>query len=159
MTFVSQLTLAERFEQKYIPEPNSGCWLWLAGLNPAGYGIIMTGSRSDGSRGPALAHRVSYRLHHGSIPNGLGLDHLCRVRCCVNPGHLEAVPQRVNSARSELTIGTINSKKTHCPQGHEYDATSDGFFRNPAGRIAPRRVCIVCQRLWKEKRRVTNNVR
>jgi hypothetical protein len=72
-------TLANRFEAKYIPEPNSGCWLWTAALNPAGYGKIGRGSRRDG--GPDLAHRVSWRLYRGEIPQGLTLDHLCRMRC------------------------------------------------------------------------------
>jgi hypothetical protein len=76
-------TLTQRFEEKFIPEPNSGCWLWTASVNHKGYGEIgVRASRID------VAHRVSWRLHRGPIPDGLLVLHKCDVRCCVNPDHL-----------------------------------------------------------------------
>jgi hypothetical protein len=126
--------LVNRFEVKYIPEPNSGCWLWTAALNHAGYGKIGIGSRHEG---PELAHRVSWKLYRGEIPKGLTLDHLCRVRCCVNPDHLEPVTIRVNSHRGNTLTG-INSRKTHCPRGHPYDRVLKG------GPQKGRRSCVVC---------------
>ena len=74
------MTLAERFEQKYVPEPNSGCWLWV----------------STHSRGRAMiweppmttAARVSWQLHKGQIPMGLQVLHRCDTPMCVNPEHL-----------------------------------------------------------------------
>lgn len=80
------MTLIERFYNKFIPEPNSGCWLWIGCIISTGYGNIALGKRQDGH---VLAHRLSYELHKGPIPNGLVIDHLCRTHSCVNPAHLE----------------------------------------------------------------------
>ena len=81
--------MIERFLEKIIPEPNSGCWLWSGASISAGtcYGIIGRGGRKDGYE---LAHRLSYAIHKGPIPAGLELDHKCRVTLCVNPDHLES---------------------------------------------------------------------
>ena len=107
-------TTLERFEEKYIPEPNSGCWLWTAATNGNGYGVIRLGPR-PASMG--YAHRVSYELHKGPIPEGLVIDHLCRVTLCVNPDHLEVVTHRENLLRG-VGFSAVNAKKTHCLQGH-----------------------------------------
>ncbi len=77
--------LSERFESKYIPEPNSGCWIWTAYVNCDGYGRI---AREGSRMGMELAHRVSWGLHRGSIPNGLQVLHRCDNPPCVNPDHL-----------------------------------------------------------------------
>ena len=75
--------LAARFHEKYERIPFSGCWLWTAGTNERGYGIIgVTAYRVD------KAHRVSWRLHHGEIPIGANVLHKCDVPGCVNPAHL-----------------------------------------------------------------------
>jgi hypothetical protein len=77
-------SLRERFENFYIPEPNTGCWLWTGSIHHGGYGQMWSGVS-----GPAKAHHVSYRLHKGEIPPGLWVRHKCDVRSCVNPDHLE----------------------------------------------------------------------
>ena len=77
--------LNERFARKYIPEPNSGCWLWTGSSNHRGYGTINAGGPTPGSR---LAHRVSWTLANGEIPDGLWVLHRCDVPSCVNPDHL-----------------------------------------------------------------------
>lgn len=80
-------SLFERFCRKVrITET---CWLWEACRFENGYGYF------DNRK----AHRVSYELFKGTIPSGLEIDHLCRVRHCVNPVHLEAVPHHTNMVR------------------------------------------------------------
>lgn len=129
--------LAERLERHYVPEPNSGCWLWLSSVTGPGYGQISDPAR----RGrPLLAHRVSYELHVGAVPDGLDLDHLCRVRSCVNPRHLEPVSRRENLRRG-ATLTAKNIAATHCPRGHSY--TEENTLRTNRGA----RSCRECNRL------------
>jgi hypothetical protein len=70
--------------EKAIPEPNSGCWLWLGALFKKGYAKVGTGKRGKVD----LAHRVSWRRFRGPIPKGLFILHACDTRCCINPDHL-----------------------------------------------------------------------
>lgn len=84
-------SLADRFWSKAIPEPTSGCLLWLAGCDSSGYGTF-----ANESRVVEGAHRASYRLTNGAIPRGLRVLHKCDVPCCVNPGHLFLGTQRDN---------------------------------------------------------------
>jgi len=100
-----------RFESKFIPVPESGCWIWLAATSQKGYGQFKLNGRMH------AAHRVSYELYRGRIPEGLGLDHLCRVRCCVNPDHLEPVTDKVNCHRG-FSLQAMNMRKTYCVNGH-----------------------------------------
>jgi hypothetical protein len=87
-------SVRERFDASFVTEPNTGCWLWVGHFRSNGYGEI----KRQGIR--LGAHRVSHELHIGAIPDGLVVDHLCRVKSCVNPDHLEAVTQQVNVLRS-----------------------------------------------------------
>lgn len=82
----------ERFEAKYIPEPNSGCWLWMAGINKYGYGHFMMRNPKRMER----AHRISYQMAGKKIPRGKMILHICDVRCCVNPEHLVSGTQSEN---------------------------------------------------------------
>lgn len=75
------IPLPTRFHAKYTPVPESGCWLWEGAL--AGkYGVIV----QDGKN--LSAHRYSWELHNGDIPNGLWVLHKCDTPSCVNPDHL-----------------------------------------------------------------------
>jgi hypothetical protein len=104
--------LPERFWLKVQTGPE-GCWLWTAGINTDGYGIFAHEISQ-------LAHRVSYALLVGPIPNGHDVDHLCRVRHCVNPSHLRAVTHRENILAPHCQgSSAIRARQTHCPNGHE----------------------------------------
>lgn len=102
--------LPDRFWNKCVPEPMGGCWLWIgANYPPYGYGQYSI----DGV--PLSAHRAAYRALVGAIPQGLQLDHLCRVTSCCNPLHLEPVTPKENSIRRTRLIES-------CPRGHRYSA-------------------------------------
>jgi hypothetical protein len=88
------------------------CWIWTA-HRPTGVGYISI--RREGRF--VLAHRVAYEQYKGAIPDGLVLDHLCRVPACVNPDHLEAVTQRENALRG-VGITAQLARQTHCKRGH-----------------------------------------
>jgi hypothetical protein len=111
--------LAKRFHEKYAIDLATGCWNWTACLTRDGYGSIAMGAPS---RKTALAHRVSYELLIGPIPEGLVIDHLCRNRACVNPAHLEVVPFAVNVLRGEGACAQ-HARRSTCGYGHPYDAT------------------------------------
>ena len=104
-----------------------GCWLWTAYINAGGYGRVRWGETN------LNAHRLIYRVLVGPIPEGLHLDHLCRVRHCVNPAHLEPVTPHENVLRAEP------ANRTHCPSGHAYDEANTRV-RNG------RRHCLACHR-------------
>jgi hypothetical protein len=89
------------------------CWEWDSISHVDGYGRFRMGGRQW------LAHRASYTVLVGPIPEGLNIDHLCRNRRCVNPEHLEPVTQSENLKRSPLM--DRHSHKTHCPRGHAYE--------------------------------------
>jgi len=113
-----------------------GCWLWQGGRNPDGYGIYRrTGSNQQ------LAHRWSYLTFVGPIPSE-SLDHLCRVRHCINPAHLEPCTLAENSMRGNGPPA-INARKTHCAKGHEYTPENTAYR---TGKANGHRICRICQR-------------
>jgi hypothetical protein len=75
-------SLRERLHAGYIPEPNSGCHLWLKTVNPNSYGMIRDREKV------LTAHRVAWMDAHGPIPDGMHVLHKCDVRSCVNPAHM-----------------------------------------------------------------------
>ena len=90
------------------------CWIWTLKPNSEGYGRATLDKRTW------YAHRLVYTLLVGPIPDGLVLDHLCRVRRCVNPVHLDPVTQGTNVRRGagpQLTA--MRPVRTHCKRGHE----------------------------------------
>ncbi len=87
--------LPQRFWSKVSPEPNSGCWLWVGSTDRHGYGQLRLSRKKL-----CYAHRLSYSVEKKA--EALVIDHLCRTPLCVNPEHLEAVPQAENMARGTL---------------------------------------------------------
>ncbi|MFF7837586.1 HNH endonuclease signature motif containing protein [Streptomyces ossamyceticus] len=119
-----------------------GCWLWIAALNRNGYGRFM-----DSNKITRAAHRVAYEALIAAIPEGLQLDHLCRVRHCVNPMHTEPVTQTENLRRGE-TITAKAAAAMRCPKDHPY--SGDNLYVNPKGH----RSCRQCTRDRNARRRV-----
>ena len=119
------------------------CWLWTAGRRHKGYGEFWV----SGALVPA--HRFAYELLVGPIPEGLELDHLCRVHPCVNAGHLEPVTHQENMQRGNS--GRLERERTHCPQGHPYDAENTRWYAKDWRRC---RACDCTQkRTYRAKRR------
>jgi len=123
--------LQDRFMQKVFPEPMSGCWLWVGVLTYHGYGQCKHDGRSQ------TAHRVAWELFKGPIPKGLEIDHLCRVRCCVNPDHLEPVTHAENIRRG--SGGSHMRNRTHCPHGHPYNEENTLRYNG-------QRICRTCKK-------------
>lgn len=123
------------------------CWVWRGGLDPDGYG------RFKESRKSWRAHTYAYVQLVGARPDpSLVPDHLCRVRHCVNPAHLEWVTNRVNVVVRGQTVTAMNAIKTHCIHGHEF--TPENTYTTRDGR----RQCRCCladasKRLYDRKRR------
>lgn len=134
-------TPEERFWAKV--NKTETCWLWTAVI-VGGYGKFWL-DRHVG------AHRFCYELLVGPVPDGLVLDHLCRVRHCVNPDHLEPVTHRENVSRG-VGPTAINSQKTHCKRGHPFTKENTGFMRRwkEGDGTSLSRFCKTCHYDWKE---------
>jgi hypothetical protein len=113
-------SLSDRF-YPYVNRTET-CWLWTAALSDAGYGLCAVGPRLY-----RPAHRIGWILAGKErLKPGYHLDHLCRVRSCVNPDHLEQVTPAVNNRRGVGPAG-VNFRKTHCNRGHEFDLVNTYF--------------------------------
>jgi hypothetical protein len=125
---ISRITAEDRFWAKV--DKTDGCWLWQGIDNGNGYGRFGLYGKS------VYAHRFAYELLVGPIPEGLHLDHLCRVRLCVRPSHLEAVTQVENNRRAPRPKRT----RLHCPRGHLKDGirSDGGFFCRECNRRSAR---------------------
>ncbi len=113
-------------------EKTETCWLWT-GHKVSGYAMLSVSGKST------YAHRFAYELLVGPIPEGLQLDHLCRVRHCVNPAHLEPVTPRENVARG---VSPAAVRKIVCKRGHPL-TEGPNLYLSPTGV----RVCRTCRRM------------
>ncbi len=130
-------------ERRSIPEPNSGCTLFL-GPTRSGYGNM----KFRGELWPV--HRVSYTVHVGEIPPGLHLDHLCRNPSCINPGHLEPVTPYENWRRG-MASGAIAQRTNRCQKGHEFTEQNTYIWRN-------KRTCRTCRNESEREKRIERRV-
>lgn len=126
----------ERFSKNYLKNEVTGCWEWQANKDKNGYGMFW-------SKTNERAHRWSYRHFKGQIPQGLTLDHLCMVKNCVNPEHLEAVTNLENIQRSKRN-------RTTCRKGHPRTAANS--FLNIRGDLC----CKLCKKTAARKYKVKN---
>jgi hypothetical protein len=125
-------------------EKTDSCWLWRGTVNSNGYGVLRVDCVS-GSKGRLIfTHRYAYEQIKGAIPDGLFLDHLCRVRHCCNPNHLEAVTAQINTDRG------LRAKRERCIHGHEM--SGDNVYLRPD---TGGRQCLACKNnnwdQWYEK--------
>jgi hypothetical protein len=106
---------AKPFESYWMPEPTSGCWLWLGPMYVHGYGYY---SESRGTKPRNVtAHVAAWRRYRGAIPDGCDLHHGCRVRLCVNPDHMEIVERATHkrlhgNERRDPTTGQFKKAPT-----------------------------------------------
>lgn len=108
---VEGATGPDRFWSKVDRRGPHECWEWTGSLNQKGYGQFSVGPKSQNTM--PKAHRISYEMLVGPIPEGLHIDHLCRNRKCVNPAHLEPVTAAENNKRASRS-------KSQCWRGHEF---------------------------------------
>lgn len=134
LPFVEQLVRHIRYDDR------TECWLWTSHLNNGGYGQVTVQGR------PTAAHRWVWMNLRCDIPDGLQIDHLCRVRNCVNPSHLEMVSPRVNTQRGVISRGLDET----CHRGHLRTLFSDTSID---AKGHPHRTCRECRRIteWRRK--------
>lgn len=136
-------TLEERFWEKV--EKTDTCWFWTGHTTANGYGTFWVG----GEKRHVYAHHASMMLLCGVTDFAARLDrdeqwdHLCRVRHCVRPAHLDLVTARTNTLRGEAP-SAMNALKTHCKRGHEFTPENTGDQRR-GGKVVGR-ACRTCER-------------
>lgn len=128
-----------RLAEKSIPEPNSGCLIWLGASNGCGYGTLTLGRSKR-----AYAHRVSFEMENGPIPVGMQIDHLCRNTFCINPAHLEIVTNQENTKRGR--VSALRPARTVCGRGHYL---ADHSYVDSSGRTQ----CRACLAIRQSKYR------
>lgn len=131
----------EYWSVRIVADSKSGCWLWTGPLFGNGYARWAREDRFSG-RG---VHAVVWASIYGEPNDGLEFDHLCRVRRCVNPSHLERVTSKENTLRG-VGPTALNKQKTQCPQGHPYDTDNTRWYQG-------RRYCKACQNIINRKSR------
>lgn len=140
--------------ERISPEPNSGCWLWTGALDHYGYGLTTRNGKQ------IKAHRAVYEMHRGPIPKALDIDHKCRLKCCVNPDHLEPVTRGENARRQNAAgdnaMAAMQRAKTHCPMGHEYNPENTRMVNKGVSRqcrICAREISKLAQRRYRARKR------
>lgn len=141
----------DRFRAKILPADSEGCRLWRGAMYPSGYGCFLFNGSNTG------AHRASYEMHVGPIPEGLEIDHVCHTRdtlcrggvtCkhrrCVTPEHLEPVTQAENNRRGRSPAAE-HGRKTHCVNNHPF--TEENTYNHNG-----KRTCKTCRRASDTKR-------
>lgn len=121
----------------HVPEPNTGCWLWLGAHDKDGYGKV-SASREISGR----AHRFSWEIFKGEIPGGKWVLHKCDTSACINPEHLFLGSARDNNLDMVFKKRHVNTRKTKCNKGHMF--SPDNLVNLSKGR--QERICKICAR-------------
>lgn len=135
----ADMPITERLQRRTQVEPG-GCWLWTGPISNRGYGLLNTKHKSQ------LVHRASYEVHRGPIPGGMTLDHLCRVRHCLNPEHLEPVTAQENILRSPFTMASRWARRTSCVNGHVFTPENTMWVKTSRSPGKRHRTCRICHR-------------
>lgn len=125
----------DRFWSRVVVDETSDCWVWVGSRGRDGYGRTRVRESSQ------LAHRVAFATWAEPLRKGLQLDHLCRVRSCINPKHLEQVTARENVRRG-VAPPAVQAKRTVCVRGHPLNGPDARLYAGQAGK---HRQCIVCR--------------
>jgi len=126
-------------------EKTATCWLWKGKTGSLGYAQVKVRGRS------CMAHRIAWEFIHGPIPRGLTLDHLCRIRHCMNPDHLELVTLRENILRG-TGVAAKHARQTTCIHGHPL--TPENSYCRPGGRERRCRACdAAISRVYRKKKK------
>lgn len=141
----THLPLKERLLARSVRDEN-GCLRWTGALDGKGYGRIYLGGGKAGARITGT-HQAAYREWVGPIPDGMEIDHLCKVTDCLEPTHLEAVTHRENILRSDNFAGRF-ARQTHCKYGHEFTPENTYVPLKRGGRH-----CRECHRIYEAERR------
>lgn len=142
--------LEARWLLRVEKEGHDGCWRWIGATWAKGYGKFT----EPGTQRRVGAHKWGYERYVGPVPEGKELDHLCRNRWCVNPGHLEPVTHLENVRRG--IVGEVNGARqraiTRCPRGHEYTPENTYYRKSRNGRNCRACGAIVTRRRKAEAR-------
>lgn len=158
---------AKPFDERYIVDPATGCWVWQGDRRPTGYGyyVYRIGFGRGSRRRSVGAHRYAWERVHGPIAEGLEVCHKCDNPPCCNPGHLFV------GTHSENTLDMVKkgrhalAKRTHCNHGHEYTPENTKIRPGNHGRE-----CITCNKArlarlqaryakWEDRKKVLGNQR
>lgn len=134
--------LSDFLARHSVPEPNSGCLLWLRCVGSNGYG------NTGVNCGHQYAHRAAWAAAYGPIPAGLCVLHHCDVRSCINPRHLFLGTKSDNGIDMANKGRAHGQQKTHCPRGHPYEGWN--VIRHPRGKHG--RICRTCHNTWTTRR-------
>lgn len=135
--------LRDRINSRVVIEDRgykTPCWISNRARQPNGYTKMCHLGKTW------LTHRFAYTVFVGDIPPGMQLDHLCRVRPCCNPTHLDPVTPRENLLRGDTSTAR-QVAATHCPRGHKY--SPENTYRRPDG--SNKRDCLTCRRTWRQR--------